>query len=148
MKNLALIILSFAMIFSLSNCKSKMGANNQTNKDSLNVSENSTLTGKIEVIYFHNERRCATCIAVEEVTEISLKELYPEKMTNNEITFLSVNIEEETNKKIAEQYEVTGQTLLFISGDKKIDLTNDAFMYAKSTPEKFTEKIKQTIEKI
>jgi len=147
MKNLFLIILSFALLFSLSNCKSS-GKTENTDKESETVSENYTADGKIEVIYFHNERRCATCEAVEEVTQKTLNELYPEKVKNSDITFQSINIEEDANTKIAEQYEITGQTLLILSGTTKVDLTNDAFMYAKDTPEKFTAKIKAAIDKI
>jgi thiol-disulfide isomerase/thioredoxin len=127
----------------LSNCNQTVKTENKSNDD---LSVNNIDSGKIVVIYFHNERRCATCMAVEETTQKSLTELYPEKVKNNEITFLSVNIEEETNKKLAEQYSITGQTLLIITRDSKFDLTNDAFMYAKDTPEKLTAKIKEAIE--
>jgi len=40
---------------------------------------------------------------------------------------------------------VSGQCLLFVKGDEKIDLTSDGFMYARSNPEKLEEKIKETI---
>ena len=48
--------------------------------------------------YFHYERRCATCQAVEDESAKALNELYPEKVKSGEMTFLSVNIEDETNK--------------------------------------------------
>ena len=100
----------------------------------------------IEVYYFHLTRRCATCNAVEKESIKALEALYPEKIKNGEITFLSVNIEEEKNNTLAESLEVTGQTLLFVMGDKKVNLTNAGFMYAKTKPEKLQTKIKETID--
>ncbi len=101
----------------------------------------------IEVYYFHYTHRCATCQAVEAVTEKSLKELYPEKMKNGEITFLSVNIEVESNQSLVDRFKVGGQTLIFTKNDKiEKDLTNKAFMYARDQPEKLKAAIKKTVE--
>ncbi len=101
---------------------------------------------KVEVYYFHNERRCATCEAVESETKKALEEYYSDKMKAGTITFLSVNIEEETNEALAEKLGVSGQTLLFISGEQKVDLTNDAFMYARTKPEKLKKEIRKTVD--
>jgi hypothetical protein len=101
---------------------------------------------KIEVYYFHNERRCATCEAVESETKKALEEYYSDKMKAGTITFLSVNIEEKTNEALAEKLGISGQTLLFISGEQKADLTNDAFMYARTKPEKLKKEIKKTVD--
>jgi len=100
---------------------------------------------KIEVYYFHNTRRCATCKAVEEVTKNSLEELYPEQFKKGEVTFQSLNIEDDKNEALASELKVAGQTLLVVKDGKKKDLTNDAFMYARSNPEKLKEKIKKAI---
>jgi len=103
---------------------------------------------KIEVYYFHMTRRCATCKAVESESKKALEALYPQKIKNSEITFQSVNIEEDENKELTESLKISGQTLLFIMGDKKVDLTNDGFMYARTNPEKLQAKIKETIESL
>jgi hypothetical protein len=103
---------------------------------------------KVEVYYFHYERRCATCMAVENESKKALEELYPEKMKSGEIIFLSVNIEEESNLPLAEKYKVDGQTLLLVKGDKKENLTNTAFMYAATKPEKLKKAIGDTIDKL
>ncbi len=103
---------------------------------------------KVEVYYFHYERRCATCMAVEEESKKALEELYPEKMKSGEMIFLSVNIEDETNQPLAEQYEVSGQTLLIVKGTKQENLTNTAFMYAKTNPDKLKKAIGEAIEKL
>jgi hypothetical protein len=108
-----------------------------------------TISGdKVEVYYFHNERRCATCMAVEDESVKALNELYPEKMKSGEMTFLSVNIEEESNTALAEKYKVSGQTLLIVKGSKQENLTNTAFMYATTKPEKLKKAIGEAIEKL
>jgi hypothetical protein len=94
----------------------------------------------IEAYYFHNTRRCMTCNKVEEVTKESLKALYGDK-----ITLISLVFEDQKNKKIVDKYKVEGQSLFFVKGDKKIDITNDAFMNAVRRPEKLKEKIQETV---
>ncbi len=126
-------------------CVLLMGsANIQAQNTSVNE-EQSIATTKVEVYYFHNTRRCATCQSVESVTKETLEETYPEEMKNGEIIFQSLNIEEDENESLAKELEISGQTLLFIKDGEKKDLTNDAFMYARSNPDKLKKKIKQFI---
>lgn len=100
---------------------------------------------KVEVYYFHNTRRCATCNAVEDVTLDAIKDNYGDQFTSGEITFTSLNLEEESGEKVAKKLKVSGQTLLIIKDGKKKDLTNEAFMYAKTKPEKLKEKVLKVI---
>jgi hypothetical protein len=110
--------------------------------------EEKVTTDKVEVYYFHYSRRCATCIAVEEVSEKALNELYPDEMKSGEMTFLSVNLEEESNGPLAEKLKADGQTLLIVKGDQREDLTNNAFMNARTNPGKLKKAIKKTIDKM
>lgn len=100
----------------------------------------------IEVYYFHNTRRCATCQAVEDESLKALEEYYPTQLEDGTLIFLSIDLEEESNEKLAEDLEVAGQSLLVIKGDEKVDLTNDGFKYARSNPEKLHASIKDTID--
>lgn len=106
------------------------------------------VTENIEVYYFHNTRRCATCEAVESVTKSTLEETYPEQLKTGTITFQSLNIEDDKNEPLARELHVSGQTLLFVKNGKKKDLTNDAFLYARSSPEKLQAKIIKTIDNL
>jgi hypothetical protein len=100
----------------------------------------------IEVYYFHMSRRCPTCLAVESESETALKNLYPGQMESGQITFKSLNLEEEINEPLAKKLQVSGQTLLIVKGDKKIDMTGDGFTYARTNPEKLQEKFKTAID--
>jgi len=102
----------------------------------------------IEVYYFHFTRRCATCNAVEEKTVEFLKELYPEKMEGKEIVFQSLNLDEADAKEVAEKLGVSGQALIFLKEGQKVDLTSEGFMNTRNNPEKFKEKVKETVENL
>ncbi len=140
MKNSILIGLLFAFVSAM---HPVFGQSDAATSDSQSLD-----TEKVEVYYFHNTRRCATCEAVEQVTKETLEATYPEQMKQGNMTFQSLNIEEDENEPLARQLGVSGQTLLIVKGDKKKDLTNDAFMYARTNPDKLKEKIQKAIDKI
>ncbi|MCG8580359.1 MAG: thioredoxin family protein [Bacteroidales bacterium] len=94
---------------------------------------------KVSVIYFHASRRCATCEAVEKVTKETLAKHFDET-----VPFHSINREEE--KALAKKYDIEWQTLLVIKGDQVKNITNEAFLNARTKPEKLEDIIKSTIE--
>ncbi|MDZ7936468.1 MAG: nitrophenyl compound nitroreductase subunit ArsF family protein [Emticicia sp.] len=86
----------------------------------------------LEVIQFHSEHRCVTCLEIEKLTKEVLK-------TNQNIPFKLVNLDDKKNEKIAESFEATG-TALFLydtKTGKKKDLTSFAFMNAMGEKAKF-----------
>ena len=103
--------------------------------------EENTKTGGVEVLYFHYTRRCATCNAVESVSREAVAELY-----GNKVSFADFNLDEPDGEAKGKELEVSGQTLLIIAGDKKIDITNEGFMNARSNPDKLKQIIKEKID--
>lgn len=97
----------------------------------------------VEVYYFHATNRCVTCEAVEAVTREALKQYF-----GDQIILKSINREEDKTNPLIEKYKISWQTLLILKGDKSEDLTNFAFMNARTKPEKLKAKIKETIEKM
>ena len=100
---------------------------------------------KVEVYYFHYSRRCATCNAVEEVSKKTISESFASQFKKREITFKSVNLDEKSSVALAKKCKAEGQALLIVSNGKRVDLTDKAFMYAKSNPEKLKAEIKKAI---
>ena len=139
MKTLLINLTLVTLVLSSIGCNSVNGKESDS-KATVKESE------KVEVYYFHYTRRCATCIAVEDETKNALNNLYGEQMKNKSIVFQSVNLDEDNSKELAEKLEISGQTLLIVSGEKKENLTTDAFMNAKSDPDKLKEIIKSTID--
>lgn len=105
---------------------------------SVDLTTNDTV---VKVYYFHATARCATCMAVEDVTTKALKEFYGKK-----VPFESINREKDKDNPLIAKHKVVGQTLLVVSGDQAINLTNDAFLNARTKPEKLKEKLKSTID--
>ena len=95
----------------------------------------------VQVYYFHATRRCATCQAVEAVTKEALKQYYGGK-----VAFQSINREEDRKNPLIEKYKVSGQTLLVVAGNKVVNLTTDAFLNARTNPDKFKAKLKSAID--
>ncbi len=100
-----------------------------------------TKTDKVEVYYFHYTRRCATCNAVESVSKEAVAELYGEK-----VSFAGYNLDEKAGEEKGKELEVSGQTLLIVAGDTKINLTNEGFLNARSNPDKLKAIIKEKID--
>jgi len=105
-----------------------------------------TNSDKIEAYYFHFSARCTTCKTIEASAKENLETLYPNQFNQGLITFQSVNLEEAPTKHLAERLGVSGQTLLIVKGDTKINLTNERFMYAVVKPEKFKEIINEKVD--
>ena len=105
-------------------------------------------TKKIEVYYFHFTRRCMTCNNVEKVSKEAVEQQYAEKVKTGEITFKSVNLDEKDGEAIGAKYKVEGQTLLIVSGEKRVDLTDKGFMYANDKPDKLKAEIKKAVDEM
>ncbi len=114
-----------------------------SNKETGSSDNNSD---KIEAYYFHFTARCVTCNTSEAKTKENLETLYPNQFKQGLITFQSLNLEEDSTKPVAKRLGVTGQTLLIVKGDKKINLTNEGFLYAVVKPEKFREIINEKVD--
>jgi hypothetical protein len=101
---------------------------------------------RVEVIYFHLTRRCVTCQAVENVARDAVKELYPAESEKGTVVFRTLNIEDKSSEAEARRVKATGQCLLIVSGDTRIDLTSEGFMNARNSPEKLREAIKNAVD--
>lgn len=98
---------------------------------------------QVEVYYFHATNRCVTCEAVEAVTKEALKQYYGDK-----IVLKPINRDEDKSNPLIKKHKIAGQTLLFLKGDKTVNLTNYAFMNARTNPDKLKKKIKETVDKM
>ena len=72
---------------------------------------------------------------MESYTDLILMKIYRTKQ-----------IEDNSGKGIAEKLEISGQTLLIVKGERKINLTNEGFLYALNNPDKFKSIIKEKVD--
>jgi hypothetical protein len=103
---------------------------------------------KVEVYYFHYTRRCVTCQAIEDETQKAIAELYPAEQKEAKIRFQSVNLDTKGTEGLVQKCKAEGQSLLVICGNKRVDLTEQAFMYAKSSPAKLKAELKKVIDRL
>jgi hypothetical protein len=106
---------------------------------------------KLKIVYFHSERRCPTCISIEDNTKKTLNTYFTSQLKDGTITFQSLNVEEEKNLKMVEKYKAEGSSLYLtkVSGSKETntDFTNFAFSYSRNQADKFIAGLKAEIEK-
>jgi hypothetical protein len=133
MKKIKLFSISFVLLMSSLIC------NAQTAKMGTVVSNEN----KVEAFYFHNTSRCVTCKTVEAETKADLESLY-----GTQVTFQSLNLEDDSTKPIADKLKVSGQTLLLVKGGQQVNITNEGFMYARTNPAKFKKIIKEKVDKL
>ena len=103
---------------------------------------------KIEAYYFHFTARCMTCRTVEERAKENLGDLYPDQVKAGTITFQAANLNEKEGEELAKKLGISGQTLLLVKGPKQINLTNEAFLYAVTKPEKYKAVIKEKVDEL
>lgn len=95
----------------------------------------------IEMVQFHLEHRCATCLKIEKLTRATLASYF------RDVPFLLVNVEKKENQKMAEQFGAFGSALYLYNPKtgKKKNLTEFAFLKADNEA-LFTAELKKQIE--
>lgn len=122
------------------------GCNNGNATSNEKKSEEIKLSAvqSIQILYFHGDRRCPTCI---KVGEVSLNLFNTKYASNDVVVYKDVNIDKEENKALAEKYQVAGSSLLIdVNGEVK-NITVDAFKYAVNDALKLETIISDIIEK-
>jgi hypothetical protein len=143
------LILFFTLTISvfLFSCNGKAQTNNA------DITSNKKI---VQVIDFHSTNRCITCKAIEKKSLEALEKNFKEELENGTITFQTINVDNDENYAVAEEFQATGTALFLniISGDqsKKVDLTEFAFMRAKipdnSFENGFTREVKKALKMI
>lgn len=143
-----LFILTLITLFS---CGNSSRTNSQANTP---TAKNSSPEDHIEVLYFHGKQRCVTCNAIEKLTKEVLDKNFAQQLKDGKVVFKIIDISKKENKEITEKYEVTWSSL-FVNKwkdgkDAPDNMTDFAFSYAKSSPDKFKEglikKITETLK--
>lgn len=134
------------ILFSLMLLLTASFAGSQTAKKGAVTPVATVKQAKVEIFYFHFTRRCVTCRAVETESQKAVAALYPAQSKQGIITFKSLNLDDKSSKAMATRCKAEGQALLVISGNKRFDLTDQGFMYARSNPAKLTAELKKIID--
>jgi len=105
-------------------------------RDTSNMSVAMAPAEKVEVFLFHRTQRCATCIAIGELSGQTVKESFAQEAAAGKIEFREINIDNPENKSLAEKFKASGSSLFInavrngadnIQEDTQVwRLTNDA----------------------
>jgi hypothetical protein len=74
------------------------------------ISSNSTV-GRVEVIHFHGNQQCTSCVAVGDLAEKTVKTNFKNDLASGRLVFAHINAELPENRALAEKYGVTGSSL-------------------------------------
>ncbi len=66
----------------------------------------------IVIYYFHTERRCEDCLAIEHMTQQAVNETFAREIEDGRLAFRSVNWEQEDNFHLRETYELAFPTVV------------------------------------
>jgi hypothetical protein len=66
---------------------------------------------RVEVLHFHGNSRCASCIVVGDLAEETVTQYFKEETKNGRLVFRHVNFDQPENGALARQYGVTGSSL-------------------------------------
>lgn len=87
---------------------------------------------RVEVLDFHSDHRCATCLEIEKLTKKALNDYYANEIKSGKITFRLLNADDKVNAAIVQKFSAYGTTLIVYSvrdgKESHVDLTNFAFM--------------------
>lgn len=118
------------------------------NSNAKNESKEQVKNDVVEVLYFHNKQRCATCVAIEKNTTELLETTFADKLRSGKLVFKSVDITEE--ETLADKYEVSWSSLIIVDYDKNgkeesTNMTEFAFGNAQTNPESFKKGVAEQI---
>lgn len=141
MKHLLIIALA---ALSLTACGNRNSKKNTTETATTETTVQAADPSTVYVYYFHGKQRCKTCIAVGDVTQKTVKDVYAD---NPHVKFIEVQTDEEANAALVEKYEVTWNALIIAKGDDNIEITKQAFASAVNNPATLTDLIKTEVDK-
>lgn len=139
MKHVLILSLALLALTACGNRNSKPTAENAVPETAVQAADPST----VYVYYFHGKQRCKTCIAVGNVSEKAVRELYA---GNPNVKFIEVQTDDEANAALVEKYEVTWNALIVAKGGDNVEITKQAFASAVNHPETLAELIKAEVD--
>lgn len=147
-KILFLFVASLTMLASCTNS----GNENKTEQTTEPVADTTAVTQKdyVEVLYFHGEKRCNTCRAIERLTKELLDEQFANELKTGAIKFQVINFSLPENEAMEKKFEVATPSLFLIkhhNGTEQIEnLTGFGFTNALGSPDAFKDGVKKDLQ--
>ncbi len=78
------------------------------------VAETSDNEAQVTVYYFHGNRRCETCLKLEDYAAKALVAGFQQELAAGRVTFESVNYEEEGNEGFVNTYQLVSASVVVV----------------------------------
>lgn len=101
----------------------------------------ATESDDVGVYYFHTNARCVTCRTIEAEARQDISDLF-----GDDVRFMTYNLDEKEGLEKGKGLGVNSQMLVIVKGDRKINITNEGFLYARTNPEKFKQVLEEKIK--
>jgi hypothetical protein len=115
-----------------------------------NSTGNSTSSvDRVDVVYFHRAQSCYSCQYAEAGTNYTVETYFADEMASGKLTFQSVDVQDEANADIIEEYGAYGSQLFINTikdGTDHIEQVTDIWLVI-GDDEAFVEVVKKKIEK-
>ncbi|MFA6033029.1 MAG: nitrophenyl compound nitroreductase subunit ArsF family protein [Myxococcota bacterium] len=81
---------------------------------------------KIVVYYFHGNRRCKTCMGIQQTIEETIHKRFANERATGFLVYKEVNFEEPANKHYLEEYQLSFSTMVVaaMKGEKRLKYEN------------------------
>jgi len=113
--------------------------------------ESPALKPRVEVYYFHPNERCLIDQSIEENTIKLMNSSFAKEIKDGTIKFQIINTDDKSQSKTVARFDINAQGLFVVklSNGKELknNLTNFAFDYGQSNPERFKNGLKDEIGK-
>lgn len=75
---------------------------------------NTSLPHQVIAYYFHGDKRCKTCLKIEELAKSTVETAYPDELADGRLVWKVVNFEEAGNEHFADDYELVASSLVIV----------------------------------
>jgi len=81
---------------------------------------------RIVAYYFHGDRRCRTCLGIQETIERTIAERFPAETASGRLEYREVNFEQEQNKHFVQEFQLSFGTMIVakVDDDKILEWEN------------------------
>ena len=103
---------------------------------------------RVTVYYFHNTRRCPTCLGIQKNIEEAIEQHFQQAIQAGMLSFEALNMEEAANRSLVEQFQLSFGTMVVAAKaeDRIVRWENDdkVWQYAHE-PSKLQTYIRETV---
>lgn len=131
MKNfsLAALLLTAAAATSLGCNTSSAGTKETSNSTSTTTAVNAdpnAAPDTVVVYYFHGNRRCHTCVGIQETISSTIQERFGQETASGALTFQEINFEDPANKHFVKEFGLSFSSMVVAAnqGQKTVKWEN------------------------